>query len=87
MALTRQKLDPDKYDRELAEQGLKRIQVIEGFCVSDTGKRNDDGEPVYRGASVYREKLIPVTAPKRQKDDLDRAISSKKKSTTTASRG
>lgn len=82
MALKRAKADPDRYDRELAERGLRRIQVIESFCLQDTGKRNDDGEPIYRAASVYREREVSLNPPKRHKDELDKAISSKRKVTS-----
>jgi len=48
------------HDQELLAQGLKRIQVLAEYHAHDTGKKDEDGNPIYTFGAVHRQKIVKV---------------------------
>jgi hypothetical protein len=73
----------DEFDRDLAAKGLKRAQYLANVIATDTGKKDDEGNPIYSFGHVYREKIVPICDDKLVKKGKPRmnVESSVKKST------
>jgi len=54
----------DEFDRNLLEQGKRRALYLAECVASDTGKKDENGDPIYTFGSVYREKIVDVPVEK-----------------------
>lgn len=54
----------DEFDRDLLAQGKKRISYLAEVVARDTGKKDENGEPIFTFGSIYRQAIVDIVAKK-----------------------
>lgn len=59
----------NEYDQQLLAKGKRRALEMAQVIAQDTGKKDDQGNPIYTFATAYREVIVPanLTAVKKKR--------------------
>ena len=50
----------DEFDRNLLAQGKKRISYLAEVVATDTGRKDENGDPIFTFGSIYRQAIVDI---------------------------
>jgi hypothetical protein len=54
----------DEFDRNLLAQGKERISYLAEVVATDTGRKDENGDPIFTFGSIYRQAIVDIPAEK-----------------------